>query len=228
MFKSFLKSGFIATSMLVLTSTALAEVSTQLAVGYEVGSYEVETDIDFEADISMLTLSGSFFFDNGFYAKISHGTSEEDEWMFSGLTVPLGHNIDETTITFGQMVDGISYMVGYQTKTTDFEQIMEVEVGGLFIGASKSYEAGAGSLYFSGALAFMGADLNTDIGETSEADMAIGFSLGAGYSQAISENLVLSASVKYQSYTLDWDINSEGDEESELFLRYGISLGYNF
>ena len=188
MLKSFLQSGFIAASMLTLTSTALAEVSTQLAVGYEVGNYDVETSVDLEADISMLTLSGSLFFDNGFYAKISHGTSEEDEWMIDGLTVPLGHNIDETTITFGQMVDGVSYMIGYQTKTTDFEQILELDVGGLFIGASKSYEAGAGSLYFSGALAFMGADLNADNGETFEADMAIGFSLGAGYSQTISEN----------------------------------------
>lgn len=228
MLKSFLSSGFIATSILTITSTAMAEVSTQLAVGYEIGSYDIESNIDMEADISMLTLSGSLFYDNGFYAKISHGTSEEDEWMLDGFTVPLGHDIEETTITFGKMVDGVSYMVGYQTKTTDFEQIAEIEVGGLFIGASKSYEAGAGSFYFSGALALMGADINFDDGDTLEADMAFGFSLGAGYSQAISDNLVLSASLKYQSYTLDYDIDTEGEEESELFLRYGISLGYNF
>lgn len=61
MIKTFLTSGFIVASTLTLTNSAFAEISGQLAVGYEIGSYEVVTDIDIEADISMLTLSGSLF-----------------------------------------------------------------------------------------------------------------------------------------------------------------------
>ncbi len=228
MIKTFLTSGFIVASTLTLTNSAFAEISGQLAVGYEIGSYEVVTDIDIEADISMLTLSGSLFFENGVYTKLSHGTSEEDEWSFDGLTVPLGFDVDETTLTVGTMVDEIGIIAGYQSKTTEFVGVGEIDVSGVFLGLSKSYDAGDGALYFSGALAFMGADFSVVGEETIEADMAIGFSLGAGYNQAISENLVLSATVKYQSYTLDWNVNTDGEEEKEVFLRYGISLGYNF
>ena len=204
----------LATLMLGLhVGSSLAGPS--VSVGHSVGDWEIDGVI--EGDIGMSTVAVAWPVGESGAFSVKYGQSDEKGIDVLGTPVDnIGLELDDLTLTYSAE----DYFVGYQALDVDFAGI-EGDFTGFFLGGSGANDSG---FYYSAAVALVNAEFESlDL----ETDLSFGLSIGLGFAQSLTDNLVWSAEYKYQNYWLDWDVEVEGEEDNMVLSSFGLTLKYS-
>jgi opacity protein-like surface antigen len=206
----------LATLMLGLhVGSSLA--SPSVSVGHSVGDWEIDGLI--EGDVGMTSLAVAWPVNEAGAFSIKYGSSKENPVDVEGTEIGFDLEIEDLTLTYSSG----DLFLGYQNLDLTINEL-EGDIQGLFLGTSGSNDSG---FYYSAAAALVDAEFVGAGGFEAEADLSFGLSIGLGYAQALTENLVWSAEYKYQNYWLDWDVEQTGEEDNMILSTFGLSLKYS-
>lgn len=225
-----------ATALLLGTVSVHADTLVRPRVGMSSTSYEIGGNyLTGTSDYTATNIGVTFAFDSGTYFDVAYTTSGDathDSWV-----VDDDFKRTDLALTYGfSFTDTGTMFLGYKTGTSELSTPPQAnktwtedtfETSGFFYGLSFGFPVTERSaLSLNGALALMTANWSDDVSWDMDADYALGYSFGAAYTHAFTQNFGMVADWKYHYYEFEFDLGSY--QADETVNAFGLSLYANF